>query len=378
MKFRVVAVTLLILLSSVSPASSILNGSAAVGSEYVGDDKVSNHCTGAYLRPRVVVTAAHCVIKQGGRAPELTRPITDWYVSQPGVDWTTPAARTSKVKVIKIWTDPDYFNRWEPDKGLRETQVNDVAFLFLESELKGPHVTRAATREEIEEFRFGKGRAFQLGYGCIGQSWEERKNNDGKPYLAAEIIGTNQGSLSTPIWDRFLLAQYDLGKGETCSGDSGSPLLMRKGVDVLYLGTIFAGGNGLNGIKFAATTVLWPFVPALDKAYTEFLTEDAKNRELKAKQDAETKAAIDKAAADKMIADAKIEAEKAIADAKLQADKIMADAKIEAEKVIADAKVVADRAAVSTKKVTITCIKGKLTKKVTAVKPKCPAGYKKK
>jgi len=29
-------------------------------------------------------------------------------------------------------------------------------------------------------------------------------------------------------------------------------------------------------------------------------------------------------------------------------------------------------------KKTITCIKGKLTKKVTAVKPKCPSGYKKK
>jgi hypothetical protein len=29
-------------------------------------------------------------------------------------------------------------------------------------------------------------------------------------------------------------------------------------------------------------------------------------------------------------------------------------------------------------KKTITCIKGKLTKKVTAVNPKCPAGYKKK
>ena len=361
MKFRVLVATLLILLSSVSPASSILNGSTAVGSEYVvtmlfGDDKVSSHCTGAYFRPRVVVTAAHCVIKQGGRTPELTRPIGDWYVSQPGIDWTTPEARTSKVKVIKIWTDPDYFNRWEPDKGLRETQVNDVAFLFLESELKGPHVTRAATREEIEEFRFGKGRAFHLGYGCIGQSWEERKNNDGKPYLASEIIGTNQGSLSTPIWDRFLLAQYDLGKGETCSGDSGSPLLMKKESEVLYLGTIFAGGNGSNGIKFAATTVLWPFVPALDKAYTEFLTEDVKNRELKAKQDAETKAANDKAAA----------------------DKILQDAKLEAEKIIADAKVAADMVAASTKKVTITCTKGKLTKKVTAVKPKCPAGYKKK
>jgi hypothetical protein len=31
-----------------------------------------------------------------------------------------------------------------------------------------------------------------------------------------------------------------------------------------------------------------------------------------------------------------------------------------------------------TKKLTITCVKGKTSKKVTAVKPKCPAGYKKK
>jgi hypothetical protein len=30
------------------------------------------------------------------------------------------------------------------------------------------------------------------------------------------------------------------------------------------------------------------------------------------------------------------------------------------------------------KKTTITCVKGKTTKKVTGVNPKCPAGYKKK
>jgi len=34
--------------------------------------------------------------------------------------------------------------------------------------------------------------------------------------------------------------------------------------------------------------------------------------------------------------------------------------------------------ATTPKKTTITCIKGKLTKKVTAVKPKCPTGYKQK
>jgi hypothetical protein len=30
------------------------------------------------------------------------------------------------------------------------------------------------------------------------------------------------------------------------------------------------------------------------------------------------------------------------------------------------------------KKTSITCVKGKLTKKITAVKPVCPVGYKKK
>jgi hypothetical protein len=50
------------------------------------------------------------------------------------------------------------------------------------------------------------------------------------------------------------------------------------------------------------------------------------------------------------------------------------DAKAAADKAAAD-KAAADKAA-ATKKTTITCVKGKLTKKVTAVKPLCPAGYK--
>ena len=74
--------------------------------------------------------------------------------------------------------------------------------------------------------------------------------------------------------------------------------------------------------------------------------------ELKAKEEAEAKA---KAATELR---AKQEAEAA---AELKA-------KLEAEA----------KAALATKKTTITCIKGKTIKKVTAVKPKCPAGFKKK
>ena len=54
-------------------------------------------------------------------------------------------------------------------------------------------------------------------------------------------------------------------------------------------------------------------------------------------------------------------------------NRYIADAKAAAE---LKAKQEADAKGVATKKTTITCVKGKLTKKVTAVKPKCPAGYK--
>jgi hypothetical protein len=103
----------------------------------------------------------------------------------------------------------------------------------------------------------------------------------------------------------------------------------------------------------------------------------------KVKQEAEVKAAADKAAAElkaKQEAEAKAAAElkakqeaeaKAKAAAELKARQ-EAEAKAKAE---AEAKAKAEAAQ---KRTSITCIKGKITKKVTAVKPKCPAGYKRK
>ena len=102
--------------------------------------------------------------------------------------------------------------------------------------------------------------------------------------------------------------------------------------------------------------------------------------DLKAKIAADKAAADLKAAADKAAAELKAAAEKAAADLKAAADKaaaekVLADAKASAAKILADAKA---KAAAALKKTTITCVKGKLTKKVTAVKPVCPKGYTKK
>ena len=82
--------------------------------------------------------------------------------------------------------------------------------------------------------------------------------------------------------------------------------------------------------------------------------------ELKAKQEAELKAKQE----------AEVAAAKAAAELKAKQE---ADVKAAAE---LKAKQEAEAKAAASKKTTITCIKGKLTKKVTAIKPKCPTGYK--
>ena len=81
----------------------------------------------------------------------------------------------------------------------------------------------------------------------------------------------------------------------------------------------------------------------------------------------------------KLEAAAKAAAEKQASDAaaKVAADKIAAE-KASAAKLIAELQAQVAKLAAAQKQTTITCVKGKITKKVTGLKPVCPSGYKKK
>ncbi len=452
MKLRINLVVAILFGGLISPAHAIVNGTSAVGSNFVvatwiGEGAPQAGCTAAYLRPRVVVTGAHCVIKDGERAPQLKGSLGEFYVAQAGIDLRTAEAREKRVRVLKIWTEPDYFNRYNPSKNQLETQINDLAFLFLEKELEGIPISRAATKEEVEQFRLGNQKAFHLGYGMIGGANGEITQNDGKPYLVEGIVGTTDHPSHIPNRDRHLNVLYPNGQS-IGPGDSGSPLMMKKGDEVLYLGTIYAGGGWVEVSKgnlstrgVASVTVLWPFIPSLDEEWSKFLVEeiellkiarDQKEKAAKASSDREErrKAALaigeyyqelSSCHSNSIFADlqsnktgtwtavAKVEgwihlrdtchqpwtvyrAEKGellrwrLADPSLTwevfsepLEETTSSFKVEIAANQSNTKIdVSGAPRILRIKKTITCVKGKASKKVIAVNPKCPSGYKKK
>ncbi|MFM1797621.1 MAG: hypothetical protein RL733_1402, partial [Actinomycetota bacterium] len=146
--------------------------------------------------------------------------------------------------------------------------------------------------------------------------------------------------------------------GSGCDGDSGSGFYLQRGSTKVYLGPAGAHSVGIPNCgnpgfwgEYGNAFAVEPVYKHLDLIREAelivdqmvFKASEAKAaKELKAKQEAEAKA--------------KVEAE------------AKAKAEVEAKAILEALK----------RKSTITCVKGKLTKKVTAVKPKCPSGYKKK
>jgi hypothetical protein len=179
-----------------------------------------------------------------------------------------------------------------------------------------------------------------------------------------------------------IVQHRELMQSHICDGDSGSVFFVEEDNVRYVLGTTGLGLVNNNcpppekWYGFPSMSWIDPNSKLRDLLKTaEKIVEEDKKREfaaaeevrlaaeLKAKQEAEARAAAE--------LKAKQEAEvKATAELK---------AKQEAEALLAaelKAKQEAEAKAAALKKTTIICTKGKLTKKLTAVKPKCPAGYK--
>ena len=341
------------------PGGKLAIGTNRVLTLAIGIDARAPFCSMAMITDQIVVTAAHCVAKNKTDDGSLWHPLEKLYVTQPGVDVRSDDINT-RVKVGKVFFPVRYEAFFDSSIGDLRGAQNDIAFLFLEKALVPGYSIPVATKQEFESIQTSGFAVDHFGYGLQNQY-----GADGKPYAITSLTRARKYGFEN---DPTQLISGDYGYPSICSGDSGGPVYGTFNGVYKLIAVVNGGGGCFPNLGPTSGAYSRGIFSYLDSALNDWKNFEV---ELKAKQEA-----LAKIEADKLVAELKAKQE---AEAKTAAE---LKAKQEAEVKAAADKLAAEKLAsaklASLKKTTITCFKGKLTKKVTAVKPTCPAGYKKK
>lgn len=156
-------------------------------------------CTGTLIGPRLVATAAHCMVTEDGRPPKgVTFRAGAWGNRQQGT-----------ASVVSSVIAPDYSDRSAPPNG---GNGDDWALLTLDRDLGAeigfvrPHVF---DKDDLAAIRAGGYRVSQMGY-----SWDTGAFPSG--HMDCEVL--------TAYRDGSMIHTCD-----TTRGDSGSPILHLRG-----------------------------------------------------------------------------------------------------------------------------------------------------
>jgi V8-like Glu-specific endopeptidase len=211
--------------------SRIMGGSGAGGSSNVvaisgRDENGWWLCSAAIWKPRILVTAAHCVTKRGSADPAL-----EVRVFPPGAEALVYSnigpQGASAVPVTSILRPAGYVNASEL------VQPNDIAFLVLGSDLAPAGFGRLATSAELTNWASIAKPITHVGYGLTGPNQRSTTPHTTTLSLVEFMNGRYGQQFSTAQ-----TAQVSI-----CPGDSGSPAFVDQASGDLLLGTM-AGGTG--------------------------------------------------------------------------------------------------------------------------------------
>ncbi len=222
------------------------------------DNRSYDSCSAAVWKPRVLITAAHCVTDVGSnQAVALNRV----FVLSPGAPG--PAVSTngpdggSRVRVTSIAIGSGYAHTSQFVVG------NDIAVLVLDSDIAPSNFTRLADRTEIQKLADAKTQTTIVGYGKTSSSDQARPLPHSGPFTLSEV------ELARRATDGLVLWSTPIDSSDTCPGDSGAPQFFSATDRTLLLGEI-AGGNCSGQTRtaqgFAAITYLGLLNPALAAA----------------------------------------------------------------------------------------------------------------
>lgn len=340
--------TIVVLIVFAPSTHAIEKGNDASGSSYVvpitvdrGSGKFGG-CSGALIAPSIVATAGHCVLDVDGL---LTKKV---YVGDPGsaTDSVTLADQVASIQITSSYK-----------AGSNNTvAADDIVFLVLAKAKKFEAPIRLASEAEVQSLK-SKGATLRVyGYGYTSD------NGDSAKYpMYTEGIFSAQAVANQP--DSAIIKPINQ---NTCKGDSGGPVLSISATEVLVIGIVTGSDLRNNcGTTFSSFTIISRYS---NLAFAAAVTQMA-NLDLQVKRttdDANQGIRSAEAAFNtKYDALQKSSKEQQTTDQQ-NIDELNARIE-ELETLVAKLEEQLPK--------TIVCVKGKLTKKITGVKAKCPAGY---
>lgn len=297
--------------------------------------------SGFLYSERIVLTVGHVIgAENPGAVPYWE---SEGVIYNPGIV-TIAGQKQYKVKKVLIpstYTKPDYANNIIND---------DNAVIILSEDI--PMTKRAvfATEEQMQRFAREKSKVELVGYGITHGSQRGSLSpiNNRVPnkltstLLSPESVVEFYKQYPNVDWSKInkpgvygIVQHRELQQSHICDGDSGSVFFVEENNVRYVLGTT---GLGLINNNCPPPETSYPF-PSMS-----WIDPNSKLRDLLK-------------TAEKMVKE-----DKKIEFAIAEEIRLDAESKNKAEVI---------------KRKTITCVKGKLSKRITAVNPKCPKGYKK-